>query len=60
MLHIVGFEKKEQSKFCFNNSSVVSNTSNNVVSFESTKKNKDTEREKAIQAISERVSKIYW
>ena len=60
MLNVVGFEKKEQSELRFNNSSDISNTDKNVISFESKKENKDSEREKAIQAISERVNKLYW
>jgi hypothetical protein len=60
MLNVVGFEKKEQSELRFNNYSDISNTDKNVISFESKKENKDSEREKAIQAISERVNKLYW
>jgi hypothetical protein len=60
MLNVVGFEKKKQSELRFNSSSIVSNTSTNVVSFTSKTENQNNERQKAIQAISERVSKLYW
>jgi hypothetical protein len=60
MLNVVGFEKKKQSELRFKSSSIVSNTSTNVVSFTSKTENKNNERQKAIEAISERVSKLYW